>query len=130
MPHKSAKFLTAVLASTGLVVSPLAAQAGQMGHFGNGPGAPNLRCPEVPQGHPVINNRSVVINRPVTTNIENNVNIYKPTNIQNNVNIYKPVTITNNIDNSKNITVYKPVFVSFFFVFSLFFVFFLCFFFS
>ena len=109
MPHKSAKFLTAVLASTGLVVSPLAAQAGQMGHFGNGPGAPNLRCPEVPQGHPVINNRSVVINRPVTTNIENNVNIYKPTNIQNNVNIYKPVTITNNIDNSKNITVYKPV---------------------
>jgi hypothetical protein len=107
MPHKSAKFLTAVLASTGLVVSPLAAQAGQMGHFGTG--APNLRCPEVPQGHPVINNRSIVINRPVTTNIENNVNIYKPTNIHNNVNIYKPVTITNNIDNFKNITVYKPV---------------------
>ena len=51
MPRKSAKFLTAMLASTGLVVSPLAAQAGQMGHFGTG--APNLRCPEVPQGHPV-----------------------------------------------------------------------------
>jgi hypothetical protein len=109
MPRKSAKFLTAVLASTGLVVSPLAAQAGQLGHFGNGPGVPNLRCPEVPQGHPVINNRSVVINRPVTTNIENNVNIYKPTNIQNNVNVYKPVTVTNNIENTKNITVYKPI---------------------
>jgi hypothetical protein len=105
MPHKSAKFLTAVLASTGLVVSPLAAQAGQVGHYGTS--APNLRCPEVPQGHP--GNRSVVINRPVTTNIENNVNVYKPTNIQNNINVYKPVTITNNIDNSKNITVYKPV---------------------
>jgi hypothetical protein len=111
MPHKSAKFLTAVLASTGLVVSPLAAQAGQMGHFGTGPGVPNLRCPEVPQGHPGMN-RSIVINRPVTTNIENNVNIYKPTNIQNNVNIYKPVTITNNIENTKNITVYKPVTVT------------------
>ena len=108
MPHKSAKFLTAVLASTGLVVSPLAAQAGQMGHFGNVPNVSNLRCPEN-TGHPVINNRSVVINRPVTTNIENNVNIYKPTNIQNNINVYKPVTITNTIDNSKNITVYKPV---------------------
>jgi hypothetical protein len=80
MPHKSAKFLTAVLASTGLVVSPLAAQAGQVGHFGNTPSVSNLRCPEN-TGHPTVNNRSVVINRPVTTNIENNVNVYKPTNI-------------------------------------------------
>jgi hypothetical protein len=112
MPRKSAKFLTTVLTSTALMVSPLAAQAGQVGHFGTGsvPRVPNLRCPEnVPPGHPVINNRSVIINRPVTTNIENNVNIYKPTNIENNVNVYKPVTITNTIDNSKNITVYKPV---------------------
>ncbi len=108
MPHKFAKFLTAVLASTGLVVSPLAAQAGQVGHFGNTPSVSNLRCPEN-MGHPTVNNRSVVINRPVTTNIENNVNVYKPTNIQTNINVYKPVTITNNIDASKNITIYKPV---------------------
>jgi hypothetical protein len=108
MPHKSAKFLTAVLASTGLVASPLAAQAGQMGHFGNVPGVSNLRCPEN-TGHPVINNRSIVINRPVTTNIENNVNVYKPTNIQNNINVYKPVTITTNIDTSKNIEINKSI---------------------
>ena len=77
-----------------------------MGHFGNGPGVPNLRCPEVPSGHPVMN-RSFTVNK--TNNFNNTLNVYKNTNVENNVNIYKPVTITNNIDNSKNITVYKPV---------------------
>lgn len=107
MAHKSAEFLVAVLASTALVLSPVAAQAGGMSHYGMGsvPSVPQLRCPEVP--HP--QNHPVVINKPATTNIENNVNIYKPTNIQNNVNVYKPVTVTNNINESKNIEINKPI---------------------
>ena len=111
MPHKSAKFLTAALASTALVVSPVAVQAGQMGQFGMGgvPHVPKVQCPEnVPSGHPVPN-RSIVINKPVTTNIENNVNVFKPVNIEKTVNVFKPVTVSNNFEINKNIEINKPI---------------------
>src|SRR3569833_2989072 len=105
MASKSAEFLIAVLSSTALVLTPVAAQAGGqgggMGHFGNGghPGVSNLRCPETPRPNFTVNNRSLTINK--TNNINNTLNVYKPVNIENNVNVYKPVTVTNNIDISK-----------------------------
>src|SRR5206468_11781436 len=82
MAHKSANFLTALLTSTAFVLSPVAAQAGGMGHFGMSvPNVPKLQCPEgVPSGHPMPGmNRSFTFNK--TNNFNNTLDVYKPVTV-------------------------------------------------
>ena len=113
MAHKSANFLTAALASTALVLSPVAAQAGGMSHFGMGavPNVPQLRCPEnAPRqfSRPVNTNiRNIDVNKPVSVN--KNIDVNKPTSINKNIEVNKPTTINKNIEVNKPVSINKTI---------------------